>query len=1129
MSVSRVFGSGAMMCSRAVLHRAYGPTPPRLTRLGLWAWLALVCLCGPAFARAEAEAAASADNSELRRLLFERVGDDQQLRDGVITGLAQDASGFLWVGTTEGLARYDGYRFRAYRHIPGDPTSLPGNRIERLFSDRGGRLWIGTYADGVAMYDAARDAFVPVRPPQDAVRLPSVPGPTPVRAFAEADDGVLWIGTSGQGLWRVGANGEVSQFDASDEWFGLPDNRVSALALDTEGGLWIGSWAGLSRLRPGAERIERVLSDPGDAAGFHNVAVRGIHAAGDGSIWIGSQDGRLTRIPAERVSEGGPIAPADVKSWRRMGLNSATETPDGRLWFAHALGVDVFAAEGRHLGGYRHSRGEPYGLTDMGIRELLLDRSGWLWLGSFGGGLMRAFPGELAIQSRRLDAELDAPLERLSLSSLAAAPDGGLWAAVDAYGLVRMDSSFRIREHIRLSDPDAGLSLGLQLSGTALGDDGVLWLGTELGLYRRAPGDARPLRVSAPEFIEGKMIRRLWPGQQGELWIGTGDGLFLRDAEGRMQRLATADGARVGGAINALQFDDSGAWLGGASGLFRIDIERRVLHPVASELDGRPVRNDVLGLVLDRSGQLWVDAAGLARLDNFDGITARLRSISARHGFEGVAFGANLLDDARGRIWSQRFMYDPSADRLFPLGPREGALAGAGWFRAYTRLADGRLAFGMNQGLLVIDSQRFDEAIGVAPLAVTGLRIDGVEQAFGARSAEVVLPAQARSFAVEFAALDFTAPNLQRYRYRLLGSDEAWIEVGPDARVASFGGLFPGDYRLQVQASSRTGQFGEDMLELPVRVLPAWWQRPLVLAALAVLVSLLVEAMVRLRRRRLQRQREQLQSEVEARSRELEKLHHSLERCRQQVDEASLSDPLTGLRSRRFGEQELPKEAALYQRRPHAMSVSVPRQSGSLVLFLLDLDQFKRVNVEFGHAAGDEVLRQVAARLGETCRSSDHILRWGGDEFLIAARDTDRYVAVGLAERIRARIGDEPFSLPDGRTLVVTVTLGLVPFPLLGRAPLAAGWEEAVDLADRLLMAGKRAGRNAWVALFAERDAGAPERCVDWADVARIEAGDVRIESNLPLSKVVQALDRRTRTSDAGAGLGHLAQDSLSD
>jgi diguanylate cyclase (GGDEF)-like protein len=276
-----------------------------------------------------------------------------------------------------------------------------------------------------------------------------------------------------------------------------------------------------------------------------------------------------------------------------------------------------------------------------------------------------------------------------------------------------------------------------------------------------------------------------------------------------------------------------------------------------------------------------------------------------------------------------------------------------------------------------------------------------------------------------------------------------------------------------------------------------------------VLLSLLVEAMVRLRRRRLLRLRQQLQFEVEQHSSELKRLQQALDRCTLQLEEASLSDPLTGLRSRRFGEQELPKEAALYQRRPPALGVSSGRQSGSLVLFLLDVDQFKQLNADFGHAAGDEVLRQIAARLRETCRISDHILRWGGDEFLVAARDTDRYVAVGLAERIRARIADQPFELEGGRSVSLTVTLGLVPFPLLGRAPMAAGWEDAVDLADRLLMAGKRAGRNAWIALFAERDAGAPERCIEWADVRRIEAGDVRIESNLPLARIVQALDQR--------------------
>lgn len=1072
--------------------------------LGLFS---LLLMGSPLVVRAQPGVEAQAAMDEhAPRLLFERIGDDQQLRDGVITGLAQDGDGFLWIGTTEGLVRHDGYRFKAYRHAEDVPESLPANRIEHLFTDRDGRLWIGTYADGVARYDAARDSFVRLSLPSTQAMRPRLPGPAPARAFAQTPDGAIWIGTSGLGLWRVSPEGEVRVIDADDDWMGLADNRISALEVDAQGALWVGSWAGLAVLREGSERFERVLSEPGAAESFHHVVVRGIHAASDGSLWIGSQDGRLVRVPADIARGERAMDSSLLQRWPRMGMNAALETPDGRLWVAHGRGLDLFEPTGRHLAGYRHRRGEPYGLTDMGIRDLLLDRSGWLWLGSFGGGLLRSFPGESAILSRRLDPARDAPLERLSVSGIAPEPDGGFWAVVDGFGLVRMDRGLNIRDSLPLvSAGQPGLA-GLLQYGLARDAASGLWVATELGLYHRPPGEALPLRVTDPDFIEGKLVRRVWPGAAGEVWIGTGDGLFVRGADGVVQRLASTEGARVGGAINALQFVEGGAWMGGSAGLFKVDLARRQLQPVTTEVDGRTRGLDVLGLLIDRSGQLWLDAAGLLRMDSGDDRHLRLHSVSRAHGFEGVAFGANLLDDARGRIWSQRFMYDPAADRLYPLGPREGALAGAGWFRSYARLADGRLAFGMNQGLLVIDSDRFDDSNLEAPLALTGLRIDGEERLFGPRSAEVVLQAHESGFALEFAALDYTSPQLLRYRYRLLGNDESWIEAGSDARVAAFGGLLPGSYLLQVQASDRAGRFGEARVELPVRVLPKWWQRPLVLAGLAVLAALLIEALVRVRRRHLQRLRQRLETEVQARTADLKRLGEELERRSHLAEEASLTDALTGLRNRRFAEQELPKEAALYQRRPYAQSAAGSRQGGSLVFFLLDLDHFKRVNDDFSHAVGDEVLRQVATRLREACRSSDHLIRWGGEEFLVAARDTDRAAAVGLAERIRSRIGDQAFELADGSQLSVTVSLGFVPFPLLGRAPLAASWEDTVNLADRLLLAGKRAGRNAWVGLFVERETGAPQRCVDWADSQRVEAGDVRLESNVPQAQVVKAL-----------------------
>lgn len=1070
-------------------------------RIGRLAGVLLLAFGGAAVSIAEESEPAFEDTAP--RLLFQRVGDDQQLRDGVITGLAQDREGFLWIGTTEGLVRFDGYRFKPYRHDPDVAGSLPGNRIERLFADRDGRLWVGTYAHGVARYQPEVDGFVQLAPPRDPASLPRVPGPAPARAFAQTPDGAVWIGTSGLGLWRIGPDDAITVYESSDAWTGLPDDRISALAVDARGDLWVGSWAGLALLRAGGERFERVISEPGETDSLHNVQVRGLLAAADGALWVGTQDGRLLRLPPGFAN--GPIdrLPAEAIRFADAGLNAAVQTSDQRIWIGHSRGIELFSAEGRQRMTYAHRRDEPYGMTDLGVRDLLLDRSGWLWVGSFGGGLLRSFPGNAPILSRRLDPQRDAPLERFSASSIAATADGGFWAGVDGFGLLRMDAGLRIRETVPLVQGVQPGFEGLFVHGVALAPDGALWGATERGLFRRAAGDSAMQRMTAPDFIEGKMIRRLWPRADGSLWIGTGDGLFVRSAEGAVKRLATADGARVGGSVNALHFDDGGAWMAGSSGLFRVNLERESIEPVSTEVDGRMRALDVLGLLVDARGQLWLDAGGLMLLENFDGSHARLQSISARHGQQGVAFGANLLDDALGRIWSQRFMYDAKADRLYPLGPREGALAGSGWFRAYARLADGRFVYGMNQGVLVVDSARFDEAEGDVPLVFTGLRVDGAERPLAPHGGELVLAEGERTFALEFAALDFTAPELLRYRYRLQGRDEDWVEVSADARVAAFGGLLPGSYRLQVQASTRAGQFLGDPIELSVRVQPRWWQQPMVLASLAVLAALLIEGMVRLRRRRLDRLRQQLQAEVEARTRELQRLSAELEQRSRLAEEASLTDALTGLRNRRFAEQELPKEAALYQRRP---LYGANGQRSALVFFLLDLDHFKRVNDDFGHAAGDSVLREVAERLRVVCRGSDHLIRWGGEEFLVVARETDRAAALGLAERMRQRIADAPFLLEDGRQIELTVSIGFVPYPVAPRAPLSARWDEAVSLADRLLLAAKRAGRNGWIGLFVERETGAPPRCVDWAESARVEAGDVRLESNLPHDVVIDAL-----------------------
>ncbi|MFY8135678.1 MAG: ligand-binding sensor domain-containing protein, partial [Aquimonas sp.] len=198
---------------------------------------------------------------------FESVGTIEQIPDGVVTSLAQDGEGLLWIGTTDGLVRYDGYRFRLYQTVPGDPHSLPGSRIQQLMTGADGRLWLGTYGDGVAVYDPVADRFQSFR--AEPGRDDGLPAGT-VRALAQTPDGVVWVGTTGNGLGRIEPDGRVGRFLAADAGGLQMDARISALAVDRTGTLWIGSWQGLGRLRPGSHTVERVLS----VLGFEQAAVQ---------------------------------------------------------------------------------------------------------------------------------------------------------------------------------------------------------------------------------------------------------------------------------------------------------------------------------------------------------------------------------------------------------------------------------------------------------------------------------------------------------------------------------------------------------------------------------------------------------------------------------------------------------------------------------------------------------------------------------------------------------------------------------------------------------------------------------------------------------------------------------------
>jgi diguanylate cyclase (GGDEF)-like protein len=289
-----------------------------------------------------------------------------------------------------------------------------------------------------------------------------------------------------------------------------------------------------------------------------------------------------------------------------------------------------------------------------------------------------------------------------------------------------------------------------------------------------------------------------------------------------------------------------------------------------------------------------------------------------------------------------------------------------------------------------------------------------------------------------------------RFRFRLVGLEEGWTET--EANEARFPALPAGAYRLEVVAVSglATGRLRSPRpATFSFTVPPAWWERWWARAAGLLLLALGIALAVRLRTRALEADRRRLEQAVSERS-------AALAAAVGELREASLTDPLTGVRNRRYlTAQPLPA-------------------SPDLVVYLVDVDHFKAVNDRYGHRVGDLLLVAVAARLGAVVRDGDLLVRWGGEEFLIVARDTVRGEAWRLAERILESLGGRPYDL-EGQTLRCTASVGWAPFPWFPEAPRALAFEQVLTLADHALYLAKRTGRNRAVGVLPAGTAAAVE------------------------------------------------------
>jgi len=779
---------------------------------------------------------------------FRHLTVEDGLSQNTINCIYQDHYGFMWFGTQDGLNCYDGYEFTTYRSIPEDSTSLSHNWIWDVIEDDSHNLWIATW-NGLTKYDRSTGAFSRFLPDSSDQR--SISGTRPA-SLARDSLGQIWIGIWGGGLNVLDpATATFTRYRRSEyPDQNYPDDFVRKLYIDRKGTAWIGTWNGLWTCRvdqDGSVVFESFFHDPNDRTSLSSNRITSFQEDQEGNMWIGTLGGGLNLYDRDRNSFKRMVHdPDDAGSVSSNDITSIELLSDGSLWIGTvSSGLNRFDLEDSTITRFNNSPSDQGSIASDNVYSVFSDRGGVLWVGA--GGLNLFNPGLLMFEPTGKIAVLKEQLEGLSVYAIYEDQKGSIWAGTNGNGVLRLHPDSGEVSWYRHHRGDPNSISSNSVSDIAEDPEGNIWISTNGGgLNRLDPGSGSwkhfmekkdLVETTGLDYISGIVVDRT-----GQIWIATSDeGIILYNREEdhyRRFRFDATDATSLSGNYLLRIFKDSRGdiWLGTwGAGLNRFHPGgERFIRYLSDDTDPHSIPGNIVHSIFEQVNDsariIWVGTAnGMASFDpdrpenGFTpaGVNTELPSRSV--------YG--MLIDPEEKQWissnSGISRYNPADGSFMHYTHRDGLPGNEYNAGAFLKLSNGMFAFGGIGGLLVFHPDSVYESSFETSVALTSFAVLN-EQLYKAIELNVMeqieLSYKQNFFSFEFASMDYSDPQKNRFMYKMDGIDEEWIISG-ERNFASYTKIDPGDYLFRVRGTNSDGLWSDHEISIMVVITPPFWQR----------------------------------------------------------------------------------------------------------------------------------------------------------------------------------------------------------------------------------------------------------------------------------------------------------------